>query len=73
MTTMKTNLGQLLVAVDTLDRAAAVAPLTRADHAAAQNCVALLRNALPELWAALSSQPGGVTAPSEPPQPNAAS
>ena len=38
---MKTNLGQLLQAIATLDEAASKAPLNRMDHVTAQNCVTL--------------------------------
>lgn len=54
---MKVNLGQLLQAVDTLDQAASKAPLTRQDHLATLNCVALLRSELPELWKLAKAEP----------------
>jgi len=68
------NLGQLLEAVDVLDRAASGAPLNRNDHATVMQRLQLLREALPQLWMASRKGNGkntdeAVTVPTPPPPP----
>lgn len=47
---MKTNLGQLLKDLQTLDEASSLAPLNRPQHCAVQEATRRLHEALPELW-----------------------